>query len=113
MPMKRVVLQPTQDEDAYNITVDLVLTDTGMATRRMVAFGVLGSLGENPEVAAPFLLRPDGSMDFGTGEYDDNADRDGRIERMDQRAFTVGELFTISYEGEEYIYRVAQLLDHQ
>lgn len=112
MPIRRICLQPAQNEDAYNVTIDIFVTDEGFATRQMVALGVLGGLREDAECVEPFLLRPDGAMDFGT-VYDEDNDRDGRIERMAERPFVVGELFTISYEGEEYVYRVAQVVDHR
>ena len=81
MPIRRVCFQPASNEVAQNVIIDIFVTDEGFATRQMVALGVLGGLREDSECVEPFLLRPDGSMDFGTG-YDEDSDRDVDLSRF-------------------------------
>lgn len=114
MPMKRICLMPTNAEDYdadWNIAIDVVLNEEGTASRRMTAFGSRGGLGNNGAGVEPFLLRPDGAVDFGSGY--DAEDRDARFNLRDLgRRVAVGELFTFTDGNEgDVIYRVTQVID--
>lgn len=115
MAMKRICLQPTDAEyyDAdYNITVDLFLTEDGIPTTKMTAFGVMGGMAQDSQNIQPFLLFKDGSVDFGT-DWDDE-DRNCTFNLRDNgRAIAAGELFTFNLSGDEITYRVTQLVDLQ
>jgi len=115
MPMKRICMVPTDTENydsGYNITVDAFLTEEGVPTDRMTAFGARGGIAKNSENIEPFLLFKDGSLDFGTDW--DVEDRDFHLNMRGQgRAIREGELFTFTGPGEEIIYRVKQMVDLQ
>lgn len=111
MPIQRICLTPigTYGPD-YNITVDLYLSESGVPTDRMTAFGVRGSLREDSE-NEPFLLFRDGSGDFGSGWEDE---RDFQLNlRGNGRAVRINELFTFESAGEQITYRVTQIIELQ
>lgn len=114
MSIKRICLTPTASETYgpdYNITVDLYLSDNGVPTDRMTAFGVRGSLKKDSE-NEPFLLFTDGSGDFGSGWDDDDRDFHFNL-RGKGRAVFVGELFTFDGTDEPITYRVTEVVDLQ
>lgn len=115
MTMKRICLQPTDSENYdpdYNITVDIFLTEDGMPTTKMTAFGVMGGMAQDSQNIQPFLLFKDGTADFGTDWEDEY--RDCRFNlRENGRAVAPGELFTFTLNGDEITYRVTQLVNLQ
>ena len=114
MPTKRICLVPTNADDYdadWNLAIDVVLNEDGTASRRMIAFGSRGSLGNGSRSLEPFLLRPDGAVDFGNDF--EAEDRDAHFNLRDAgRRVTVGALFTFTDGNEgEIVYRVTQVID--
>lgn len=110
MPVKRIHLVPVNSKeygDEYNLNIELFINENARPSGRMTSFGSMGGLAAKSQTE-PFLLMADGDMDFGSyfEQY-----RFATSNLMSGRPFIEGELFTINYEEEDIIYRVAKIYD--
>ena len=105
----RVVAEPTVDNlGSPPMSIDLVILGTGRIAGRYALFGMQGSFGSRAEdTCNPFVLNPDGKIDFGKGyskgeRYAEFSIRDGNV--------SVGRLLTLtsSNAGIEH-YRIARI----
>lgn len=109
--MKRVNLTPVGEKDGdLNVTCDVMVGESGVPYLKMASFGVLGGFKESSETLLPFVLRPNGDVDFGT-EFEDDEYRYGKTNLLSGRVLEVGELFTFRYDGNDYTYRVARIFE--
>lgn len=113
MAMKRIHFVPVKTEDnSYNITCDIFVDDVGRPSNKMASFGVIGGFKEGSDVIYPFILRPNGKIDFGTA-YEEDAERHGKTNLLDGRDLAIGELFTFEYDGDVFTYKLAKIVDAQ
>ncbi|MDO6586372.1 hypothetical protein Q4543_12690 [Salipiger sp. 1_MG-2023] len=97
------------DPSDDRLTIDVVVNDQNLVLKKCMTFGFMGSASPNAEKFHPFALRIDGTLANGsdTGEPDDT---DESVNIHGKKA-EMGELFTYLQDGEEYIYRIAQIVD--
>ena len=90
------------------MTFDLPLTADSYPVLKGLVFGARGGLNENSQTLWPFILRPNGIIDYGS-DWEDN-EREAATNLLSGRAFIIDELFTISQDGDDVTYRVAKVL---
>ncbi|MCA0846940.1 hypothetical protein [Salipiger thiooxidans] len=89
--------------------MDVIVDEQNHVLKKYMTFGFMGSARPGAEKFFPFGLRTDGTLANGsdTGEPDDT---DERVNIHGKKA-EVGELFTFLQDGEEYTYRIAQVVN--
>lgn len=90
-------LRSTQGGDPYfrKCMLDIVLDlDTRRAVNSDPMYGALGTHNDDPKEVYPFVLEPNGNIDFGSWDDDD---RGGKI-NIYERDISIGEMVTITDE---------------
>jgi hypothetical protein len=107
MPRKkvRVTCKPTQADDLPDSVIDIVLNEDGTISKNAY-FGFTGRL--NAEFY-PFILLPNGTIDFGH-EVEDLSERQLKTNMFDKQ-IRVGEVFTVFQEHPDAgdVYRIAEI----
>jgi hypothetical protein len=66
----RITAMPTVDNpDEFPLYVDVVLDESNKVSGNYPVFGFQGEIGQRSGASMPFILHPDGRMDFGE-KYD-------------------------------------------
>jgi hypothetical protein len=105
--LARIVLTGTRVDDELDpITVDLFLDDSRHVVHKFPTCGWWGKLKGTDDLM-PFILFPDGKMDFGTG-----FDEDDRYHRtnLQSKRLEVGEYVTVTHEFGEHCFAVKQVV---
>lgn len=86
-------------QDLFPISLQLWLDAGGVPVWKGVCFGCYGGLSDTAVVREPFLLSPNGEIDFGSATEDHW--RDIKTTFASGRAFALGEYFTVYWPEEE------------
>jgi hypothetical protein len=103
----RITARPTVDNpDEFPLYVDAVVDDSNKVSGNYPIFGFQGEIGQRSGASMPFILHPDGRMDF--GEKYVSPDRFYHLDLRDV-SVGVGQLVTIRGDGYESTFRVTGL----
>lgn len=106
----RIAAYPTVDNpDEFPLYVDVVVDDGDRVSGNHPVFGFQGEMNQRSGASMPFILRPDGSMDF--GEKYVSPDRFYHFNLRDVR-IEIDQLVTISGDGYEAMFRIRDLSPH-
>ncbi len=98
---------PDEWDGNWDVVLDALVENDGTIRAGINFFGVCG--GFESDSTMPFLLRPDGDVDFGCAIGSEEA----QFSRMNihERAIIVGEYFTHFHDGDEVVVKIVQLTD--
>jgi hypothetical protein len=103
----RITARPTVDnQDEFPLYVDVILDDSNSVSGSHPVFGFQGEIGQRSGASMPFLLQPDGRMDFGEKYVSPD-----RFYHLNLRGVSVGvgQLVTIHGDGYESTFRITDL----
>lgn len=97
---------PDEWDGNWDVILDALVEDDRLRAG-INFFGVCG--GFKSDSTMPFLLRPDGDVDFGYAVGSDET----QFSRMNihERSITVGEYFTHFHDGDEVVVKIVRLTD--
>jgi hypothetical protein len=112
MPVARVVLEPTIDnEDAPLIMLDVPIDEAGNPVGKRLLFGLQGDPPSKGEHYYPFTMTRSGEIDFGRGFDEEPNDRYAQLDLLDG-AIKEGRLVHLRSENYgDQTYRVTRLTD--
>jgi hypothetical protein len=99
----RLVCEPTSD-DQLPVTIEVALKDESIEAGKPF----LGWAGDLNDEFWPFVLHPDGKLDYGS-EVEEDAERFIQT-NIHQKRIAVGEVFTAEYAGEQITYAIKQIV---
>jgi hypothetical protein len=104
----RIKAMPTVDNtDEFPLYMDVVLDDANRLSGNYPIFGFQGEIGQKSGASMPFILHPDGRLDFGE-KYNHAADRFFHLELRDATIYE-GQLLRIHGEGYDAAFRITAL----
>jgi len=110
----RVYAEPTLDNrDDPPLTVDLFINcETNSVVGRQPVFGMQGKFSQNgPRDLEPFVLYPDGTVDYGSGFDQTSNDRLGKLDIRNQTIATGTLITQSSINYPKKIYRIVTVSD--
>jgi hypothetical protein len=103
----RITATPTvNNQDEFPLYADVILDDSSRVSGNYPVFGFQGEIEQRSGASMPFILHPDGRMDF--GEKYVSPDRFYRLDLRDA-SVGIGQLVTIRGDGYESTFRITSL----
>lgn len=98
---------PDDWDGNWDIIIDVVVDDAGLVCPKICFFGVCG--GFESSNAMPFLLRPDGSIEFGclVGPEEIQLSKTN----LHQRSVKLDEYFTHFHDDDEVVMQIVKITD--
>lgn len=110
MRLKRVIAAWTDVEDPSEdrITVDVFCDEDNVAHAPMMMFGFMGGAAERSSSFMPFGVRTNGTI---ANWRQDELDESDEQLLLVGREMTVGQYITYREDGEDFTYRILQVID--